>query len=167
MSKFLATAVFFGSFIQTGVANAEDPTPGFNMNGNADACYEQTLLAAAGADPTTLKIRVCNRALRFRPLSRDDKSAMYHNRGILEQAQGDLAAARNSFERAVYLAREVDKRNIALAQLAYRQGDYDLARQQYDLLLEAGNDRREIVKGREIAARAAAAVLIARSDVTE
>lgn len=99
-----------------------------------DQCFQETVRVAQGADPDTLSTIACRRALRLEPLSRQDRSAMLHNRGIIEQAQGDLAAAKVSFERAVRLSKTVDIRNLALAQVAIKLGDYRVAFEQYDLL---------------------------------
>ena len=63
---------------------------------------------------------------------------MLYNRGIIQRAKGDLVAARASFEKAVRLSRTVDRRNLALAEVAREQGDYRASLEQYDLLTESG-----------------------------
>ena len=65
-------------------------------------------------------------------LSRQDKSAFLHKIGIIQQAQGDLVAAKASFEGTVRLSTTVDMRNLALAQVALKLGDYGVALEQYD-----------------------------------
>lgn len=59
---------------------------------------------------------------------------MLYNRGLIQQAQGDLVAAKTSFEKAVRLSNTVDKRNLALAQVSLKLGDYGVAFEQYELL---------------------------------
>ena len=111
------------------IASGASPEP------NADRCFEETVRIAQGADPDTLSTIHCRRALKVKPLSRQNRSAILHNRGIIQQAQGDLAAAQASFEKAVRLSNTVDMRNIALAQVALKLGDYRVAFEQYDLLV--------------------------------
>ena len=117
------------TMLSVDVASGALPVP------NAGPCYEETVRANSGADPNTLSTVACRRALRSEVLSRQDKSAFLHNVGIIQQAQGDLVAAKASFESAVRLSTTVDMRNLALAQVAFKLGDYRVALEQYDLLV--------------------------------
>ena len=116
---------------------AAGPTPNRPVYGHSELCYQQTVLASQGAKADELSTVSCTRALRDTPMRASDKSVVLYNRGIIERARGDTAAARDSFERAVRLSATVDTRNLALAQLAHRQGDYAVAIEQYELLIEA------------------------------
>ena len=100
------------------------------------ACYEESLRALRGARAERLSPTPCNDALEREPLGQQDRSIVLHNRGIIELAKGEDRAARTSFEQAAELSRSVDMRNVALAQLAFRQADYDIALQQYELLID-------------------------------
>ncbi len=135
MSRIFKAIVVLGAITMFNVAVADGAGPSFAGTGYANLCFEETVKVANGADPDTLTTIHCTRALRSHPLSRQDRSAMLHNRGIILQAQGDLAAARRSFERAVSLSNTVDQRNLALALVAHKLGDYRVAFAQYDLLL--------------------------------
>ena len=103
--------------------------------GYAGLCFGQTLLLADGKPAYDLSVASCNRALRIRTRDRNERSVVYHNRGIIEEAQGRLDAAYASFAKSVALSRKVDMRNVALAQLAFKYGDYIVALEQYELLL--------------------------------
>ena len=118
-------------------ASADPTAPDRPIYGHADQCYWETVKIRRGAQPEELSTLPCKRALRDRPLRPRDKSIVLYNRGVIERAQGDTEAARASFEKAVDLSRTVDMRNLALAQLAHRQGDYAVAIEQYELLLTA------------------------------
>ncbi len=103
--------------------------------GDSGLCFRQTLLLADGKPADDLSVASCNRALRIRTRDRNERSVVYHNRGVIERAQGKLDAAYASFAKSVALSRMVDMRNIALAQLAVKRGDYSVALEQYELLL--------------------------------
>ena len=118
-------------------------------SGPVDACYRQTVLAVQGVDPDRLSLAPCRSALREDSLTRNEKSIALHNRGVIQQAMGDAEAARVSFEHSVRLSRKVDMRNLALAQLAHKQGDYQVAVQQYELLIGAPEIDPELAKRRD------------------
>ena len=82
-----------------------------------------------------------------------NQSIVLYNRGIVERATGDTAAARASFERSVELSRDIDSRNLALAQLAHRQGDYVVAIEQYELLIDAADVDAKVAANRGAIAR--------------
>ena len=126
-----------GALIMINVGIAFGAGPAFDLNRITDLCFEETINVANGADPETLSTTYCTRALRVKPLSRQDRSAILFNRGIIQKAQGDLVAARASFERAVRLSRTVDQRNLALAEVARELGDHLAALEQYDLLTKS------------------------------
>lgn len=123
-----------------------------------DRCYEETVRATAGTHPKHLSTVHCTRVLRAYSLSAEDKSAVLHNQGIVQQAKGQLNAAKDSFRRSVRLARRVDKRNLALAQVAMATGDFGLAIEQYDLLVATdvlkAETRAVILRNRDRALRA-------------
>ena len=119
----------------------------------AERCLAQTEKARYGKDPAKLSIESCNRALREGPYTNENKSAVYHNRAIIELAKGNSSAARKSLELAVTLAPEVGLQHIALAQLAHRQGDYLVASQFYDALLGANTSNRVVADNRELLQR--------------
>ena len=139
--------------INGGAAFAGHWTAG--QNSNIDLCFEETEKVANGADPETLSTLYCTRALRADRISREDRSATHHNRGIVQKAQGHLVAARESFEKAVHLSKTVDQRNVALAEVALELGDYAVAFEQYDLLTkstfaaESADLRAAMLKRRE------------------
>ena len=123
------------TMINAGIAYGAGPQS--SQDQNADLCFEETVKVANGADPETLRTIYCARALKVKPLSRQDRSAIFYNRGIILKAQGDLIAARSSFEKAVNLSNTVDRRNLALAEIARELGDDVVALQQYDLLTKS------------------------------
>ena len=137
MSRIAQTIAFFVALmmISGGTALAAHWTAG--QNTNVDLCFQETEKVANGAEPETLSTLYCKRALRSRQLSREDRSATHHNHGIVQKAQGQLVAAKESFEKAVHLSKTVDQRNAALAEVALRLGDYAVAFEQYDLLAES------------------------------
>lgn len=136
-NRVATLASLTGLLLTAGIAWA-GPDSDRTLNGDADQCFAETERAVSGANAASLSTAPCTRALRFEPISRQDRSAMLHNRGIIEQAQGDLQSAKTSFARAVRLSATVDSRNLALAQVAHRLGDLPLAVEQYDLLIESG-----------------------------
>lgn len=133
-----AIAFFIGALMMLNVGIASGAQSGFIPWRNADLCFEETVNVANGADPATLSTIYCTRALRDKPLGKplgpEDRSLILFNRGIIQKARGDLVAARSSFETAVRLSRTVDKRNLALAEVARELGDYSVALEQYDLV---------------------------------
>lgn len=137
MHKVIKAIMFLGALLMINVSFASSTydEPGQNRVGNL--CFEETEKVANGAEPETLSTVHCTRALRVKPLNRYDRSAMLYNLGIIQRAQGDLVAARESFDRAVYLSRTIDRRNLALAEVARELGDYRAALEQYDLLIES------------------------------
>ena len=134
MFKFGKTTFFFGAVMTFTVGIAAEPHWEAGRDHNAEYCFEETVKVANGADPETLSTIYCTRALRAEPLRPEDRSAILFNRGIIQKAQGDLVAAQASFARAVDLSRTVDRRNLALAEVARELGDYRVALDQYDLL---------------------------------
>ena len=137
MSRVCKAILFFGALMMFNVANASGAQWEFIPDRNANLCFEETVNAANGADPETLSTIYCTRALHDKPLGRKDRSTILHNRGIIHRAQGDLAAARASFEKSVDLSRTVDMRNMALAEVERDLGYYQVALEQYDLLAES------------------------------
>jgi cytochrome c553 len=134
-------AFFFGALMMLNVGIVSGAESGFIPWRNAELCFEETVNAANGADPKTLSTIYCTRALRDKPLGKplgsEDKSAFLYNRGIIQKARGDLIAARASFETAVRLSKTVDKRNLALAEVARELGDHSAALEQYDLVAKS------------------------------
>ena len=165
MNHSLKTLAAIG-LIFSATAVAAEPATGPSLNGDADQCFEAARKAVTIEKPANLSTAACRRALRHEPISRADRSAMWHNRGIIEQANGDLKAAKTSFARAVYLSSTVDKRNLALAQVAHKLGDYSLAVEQYDLWIEAGQAAQD-AEAREstLANRQSAAESMVATDV--
>ncbi|MDJ0814170.1 MAG: hypothetical protein QNJ23_10600 [Woeseiaceae bacterium] len=144
MSKFGKTIIFSSALVMFNAGIAFGAEWDSGRDHNAQLCFEQTEQVANGADPETLSTVNCTRALRVKTLPREERSAVLYNKGIIQKAQGELEAAQLSFERAVSLSRTVDRRNLALAEVARELGDYRVAMEQYDLLAEstfvAGSD---------------------------
>ena len=138
LSLFLATTALAGP--------SDNARP---ISGAADLCYHETVKVARG-DIDKLSTAACNRALRSDPLTRKDRSFVLYNRGIVQQAKGDLDAARSSLERSVKLADTLDLRHVALAQVAYKQGDYSVAVRMYEMLLESPATSPDIEKRRAV-----------------
>ncbi len=167
MTYSLKTLATIGLVLSATAANA-GPAAGPTLNGNADQCFEEARKAVSIDTAADLSTAACRRALRHEPTSRADRSAMWHNRGIIEQAQGDLEAAKRSFSRAVYLSSTVDKRNLALAQVAHKLGDVDLAVEQYDLWIETVSDVQDAgTRARTLANRQEAARSLADASLAQ
>lgn len=137
MSRISKAIVFVGALMMINICMADGAHWEFSVNQNGRLCFEQTEKVASGADPETLSTIYCKRALRVEPLGRKDRSAILYNRGIIQKAQGNLAAARASFKKAVRLSVTTDRRNLALAEVARELGDFRVAFEQYDLLAES------------------------------
>ena len=137
MYRVCKAIVILGALMMISVGAAHGAPLEIFQDQNANLCFEETVKVANGVDPETLSTIYCTRALKVQPLNRENRSAILYNRGIIEKAKGELVAARSSFERAVRLSRTVDKRNLALAEIAREFGDYRVAMEQYDLLLES------------------------------
>jgi tetratricopeptide (TPR) repeat protein len=156
--NYLRTTIAVVCVFAGATAGAEDAASPGTLNGDADQCFAETRKAVAGAAVSELSAASCRRALRHDPISRQDRSAMLHNRGLIQQALGELEKARASFAHAVRLSTTVDVRNLALAQVAHRLGDFELAVEQYDLWIAAVADGptsatlSTVVANREIAA---------------
>ena len=156
MCRVCKAILIFGALMMFNVGVAFGAQWEFNLHRNAELCFQETVDAAKGADPSTLSTIYCTRALHDKPLGREDRSAMLFNRGIIHRAQGDLVAAQASFEKAVGLSRTVDKRNLALAEVARDLGDYTVALEQYDLLAKSTfSGYSEDVRATVVARRAA------------
>jgi tetratricopeptide (TPR) repeat protein len=138
MYRVSKVVVFVGALTMINVGIAFGAHGDFFQDQNANLCFEETVKVKNGADPESLSTIYCKRALRVEPLGRENRSAILFNRGIIQKAQGDLAAARASFRHAVRLSTTVDRRNLALAEIARELGDYRVALDQYDLLIESG-----------------------------
>ena len=137
MFRVAKVIIFSGALVMINVGIAFGAHWEAGVDQNAAFCFEQTVHVANGADPEELSTVYCTRALRADPLRPEERSAILFNRGIIEKAQGDLIAARASFERAIRLSRTIDKRNLALAEVALELGDYRVALEQYDLLAQS------------------------------
>lgn len=137
MYRVYKTILIFGALMIVNVGIAYGAHWESFQDQNANLCFEETVSVANGADPESLSTIYCSRALKVEPLSREDRSAILYNRGIIEKAKGDFVAARASFEKAVRLSRTVDRRNLALAEIAREFGDFRVALEQYDLLIES------------------------------
>lgn len=157
--KLVLTIVFLG-WAHTATATGDPDSLTRPLGGQADLCYRETLAATAGKAQDQLSTVACARALRQTPLSREDRSIVLYNRGLIQRAQGRDAAARTSFERAVALSRSVDMRNLALAQQAHKQGDYAVAVQQYQLILESPIAADDVRKYRETIKRNRATAML-------
>lgn len=129
--------VLLGALMVINVGIASDASLGSFQSGIGNSCYKETVKVANGVDPDSLSTIHCSRALKAKLLSRKNQSAMLFNRGIIQRAQGDLVAARASFDKAVRLSKTVDKRNLALAEVARELGDHRVALEQYDLLTKS------------------------------
>ena len=138
LRKLAITTIVCCGLFATSDSVAGEQVADYSLNGNADLCFAEAGKAVRGVDSENLSTMPCRRALRHESIGRADRSAMYHNRGIVEQAQGNLESAKASFARAVQLSGAVDKRNLALAQVAHRLGDLELAIRQYDLVIREG-----------------------------
>lgn len=104
----------------------------------AETCYRATVAASRGELFPQPAISACNKALRRGPHTSEHKSTVYHNRAILERALGHPDKARKSLERAVALSAEVGLQHLALAQLAFQQGDIERSLDLYNQLLDDG-----------------------------
>ncbi|MEH6586272.1 MAG: hypothetical protein V7720_06920 [Halioglobus sp.] len=138
---------------QFNIAFADEVAYFGDRNPAAETCFEQTTLAAQGGDAATLSVTACNKALRSGSHSREYRSAVYHNRALIELALGQPKVARESLEIAVDLAPKVGLQHLSLAQLAFRQGDYHHASALYDALLSVDNAHPLIASNRELLQR--------------
>ena len=137
MSRVSSAIIFFGALMMIIIGTVFGAQEEYYQERNANLCFEETVKIADGANPASLSTFRCNRALRVKLLGRENQSAILYNRGIIQKAQGDLVAAQASFKKAVRLSRTVDKRNLALAEVARELGDYRVAVEQYDLLTDS------------------------------
>ncbi len=157
----LALSLFLATTSLAGPTNDSRP-----ISGAADLCYQQTVRVARG-DVEKLSIAACNRALRNDPLTRKDRSFVFYNRGIVQQAMGELDAARSSLERSVKLADRIDLRQLTLAQVAFKQGDYSVAVRLYEQILGSPNASPDIEKRRAVIEKNLALAVSALRDKTQ
>ena len=136
----LKALILTATLSTTASVTAEPAGSGSWHSADALACYAQTNRLSRGGDPDTLNTAHCNRALEQGPHTRDHQSAMLHNRGLIEMAQGNPEEARASLEASADLATEIGPQHLALAQLAARQGDRQRAMELYAAL--AASDSR-------------------------
>jgi tetratricopeptide (TPR) repeat protein len=166
MKHLQGTFALFCIFLAAS-AVADDSSRLQTLNGDAEQCFAEAEKAALGESANDLSTVPCRRALRQEPLSRQDRSATLHNRGVIQQAKGDLEKARSSFAHAVRLSTTVDMRNLALAQAAHKLGEFALAVEQYDVWIAAVADGQPtaslntVLANREIAAAALGPVDVA------
>ena len=137
MRRITGAVTFFGALMMFTVGTVLGADGEMSEERNARLCFDETVKVATGADPGSLSTFRCIKALRVDMLSRENRSAILHNLGIIQKAQGDLVAARTSFASAVRLSKTVDRRNLALAEVARELGDHRVAMEQYDLLTES------------------------------
>ena len=140
-------------------AQSSDP---FYSTAASSACYRQANMAIAGENPDALSSSSCERALKNRPLSRQQKVAIWYDRAMIDLAKGKLERARDSLEMSTEYASEVGVPHLALAQLAFRQGDYPESVKLYQALLDSGleepalaRNRQAIVNNQKMAVQAA------------
>ena len=153
MKTTIRVAIFIIALTHLNTAFAGDHAYFGDRNPAAETCFEQTALAAQGVDATTLSVKSCNKALHTGPHTSEYKSAVYHNRALIELAMNQPEAARDSLERAVDLSSEVGLQHLGLAQLAHKQGDYERAGQLYDALLATEDALPLIASNRELLQR--------------
>ncbi|MEM7280016.1 MAG: hypothetical protein AAF438_00095 [Pseudomonadota bacterium] len=116
----------------------------------AEQCYTESMRTGSSHE---LKVDACNKALEIWYLAPSDRSLVLHNRGVIQLANGDLQGARGSFDESVELAEAIGMQNLALAQLAHKQGDYVVALEQYDILLSAQTQDPIVLENRDLIAR--------------
>lgn len=138
----MATAMMSASSF----AQSSDP---FYSTAASSACYRQANMAIAGENPGALSSTSCERALKNRPLSRQQKVAILYNRAMIDLAKGKLEQARESLEMSTEYASEVGVPHLALAQLAFRQGDYPESVRLYQALLDSGLEKPVLAKNRQ------------------
>ena len=153
MKTTIRVAIFITALTHFNTAFAGDVAYFGDRNPAAETCFKRTTLAAQGVDATTLSVKACNKALRTGPHTPEYDSAVYHNRALIELAMGQPEAARKSVESSVDLASEVGLQHLSLAQLAFRQGDYERAGQLYDALLTSEDVHPIIDSNRELLQR--------------
>lgn len=153
MATTIRIVVFIIALTHLNTAFAGESAYSGSRDPAAESCFKQAVLAAQGVDASTLSVKACNKALRRGPHTREHKSAMYHNRALIELAMGQPEAARKSLEVAVDLASEVGLQHLSLAQLAYKQGDYERAGQLYEALLATEDAHPLIASNRELLQR--------------
>ena len=153
MATTIRVVVFIIALTHMNIAFAAGSAYSGDRDAAAETCYKQASLAAHGADASTLSVKSCEKAFRKGPHTRAHKSTIYHNRGLIELAMGQPEAARESIEMAVDLASEVGLQHLTLAQLAYKQGDYERAGQLYDALLATEGAHPLIDSNRELLQR--------------
>ena len=124
-----------GWLLATAPVGAAEPD---SRTGNwGEQCVQQATTANDVADPSELSLFACDRALRKTPQSRERRAAILHNMGVITLAQGELEVARAHFERSIVEDPRPGITQLALAQLAHRQGDFERALELYDELLTA------------------------------
>ena len=152
MTTTIRVVVFIIALTHLNIAFAGNSTYSGYRDPAAETCFKQAVLAAQGVNASTLSVKACEKAFR-KIHTRENKSAMYHNRALIELAMGQPEAARKSMEFAVDLASEVGLQHLTLAQLAYKQGDYERAGQLYDALLATEGAHPLIDSNRELLQR--------------
>lgn len=124
---------------KTHAAGAGDPDP------SATACYQQTLKIAQQTATRTsaveqdqssaLSTQHCIDALESAPYTSLHKASMFVNKGLIELAQGRVAAAADSFDAALRLQPQLTKALVSRAQIAHRQADLATALDLYNRAL--------------------------------
>jgi tetratricopeptide (TPR) repeat protein len=153
MATTIRAVVFIIALTHLNTAFAREDNYFGERDPAAETCFRQTTLAAQGVDASTLSVKACNQALGRGPHTREHESAMYHNRALIELAMDQPEAARKSMEFAVDLAPEVGLQHLSLAQLAYKQGDYERAGQLFEALLATEDAHPLIANNRELLQR--------------
>lgn len=105
--------------------------------GMAKDCYEAaetTRLTASEA------IEVCDNALKFETLTRNDRVSTLINRGILHMRTGNYRYSMNDYETAIRLSPDKAEAYLNMGANYIYQEEYDLAKEVLDKAINLGTD---------------------------
>lgn len=127
----VGAGLIFGALLFAAPASAQTLVFG-DIGGQA--CYE----AAAFGNDSRYAIDQCTRAIDSDTLSRTDRAATYHNRGIIRRMRGELDDAMADYEASQRIEPDMPESYVSEGNLHFVKGDYAAAISAYDAALARG-----------------------------
>jgi tetratricopeptide (TPR) repeat protein len=130
------SGLFFGALfgVVAAGANAQAQVVLTIGNGRAHDCF----IHAKTGDQPRLGVSVCNQALLYDTLNKQDRAGTYDNRGVLLDVLGRTQEARNDFNMAIQLDPSLGDPYVNLGAMLIKEGRHEEALTQINKGIDLG-----------------------------
>lgn len=137
-----AMAVFGASAVLADNGSWGTPHP------SAAACYETTQIESAALAQLEQGLKSCHQALSKGPHTHAHKATVHYNSALIYRDLGDTTTAQQHLDEAMVLDPSLTEAVLLGAILAHQVGDYQVAADLYDQLLEEHLNDEPVVENR-------------------